>query len=51
MDLSYSPGEQAFEAEVREFLATHLPEDISRRVLARQEISRAGHGTLARDPE
>jgi hypothetical protein len=40
MDLSYSPEEQAFEAEVREFLATHLPEDISRRVLARQEITR-----------
>jgi alkylation response protein AidB-like acyl-CoA dehydrogenase len=40
MDLSYSPEEQAFEAEVREFLATQLPEDVSRRVLARQEITR-----------
>jgi alkylation response protein AidB-like acyl-CoA dehydrogenase len=40
MDLSYSPEEQAFEAEVRDFLSAHLPEDISRRVLARQEITR-----------
>jgi alkylation response protein AidB-like acyl-CoA dehydrogenase len=40
MDLSYSPKEQAFEAEVRAFLASHLPEDVSRRVLARQEITR-----------
>jgi alkylation response protein AidB-like acyl-CoA dehydrogenase len=40
MDLSYSPEEQAFEAEVRAFLASHLPEDVSRRVLARQEITR-----------
>jgi alkylation response protein AidB-like acyl-CoA dehydrogenase len=40
MDLSYSPKEQAFEAKVRAFLASHLPEDVSRRVLARQEITR-----------
>jgi alkylation response protein AidB-like acyl-CoA dehydrogenase len=40
MDLSYSPEEQAFEAEVRDFLSARLPDDISRRVLARQEITR-----------
>jgi hypothetical protein len=40
MDLSYSPKEQAFEAEVRVSSPSHLPEDISRRVLARQEITR-----------
>jgi alkylation response protein AidB-like acyl-CoA dehydrogenase len=40
MDLSYSPEEQAFEAEVRDFLATRLPRDISERVLARRELTR-----------
>src|SRR3954462_12805227 len=33
MDLNFTASEQAFRAEVREFLRTHLPEDISRRVL------------------
>ncbi len=32
MDLSYSPQEQAFQAEVRAFLAEALPSDISSRV-------------------
>jgi len=40
MDLSYSPEEQAFEAEVRDFLAAHLPREISERVLARRELTR-----------
>jgi alkylation response protein AidB-like acyl-CoA dehydrogenase len=33
MNLNFTASEQAFRAEVREFLQTHLPEDISRRVL------------------
>lgn len=32
MDLSYSPQEQAFQTEVRDFLATSLPKDIAARV-------------------
>jgi len=40
MDLSYSPEEQAFAAEVRDFLATQLPRYISERVLARRELTR-----------
>ncbi len=33
MDLNFTAAEQAFRAEVREFLRTQLPEDISNRVL------------------
>lgn len=40
MDLSYSPEEQAFQAEVRGFLATHLPEHISSAVRAGGELSK-----------
>jgi len=29
MDLSYSPEEQAFRAEVRDFLETRLPKDMA----------------------
>ncbi len=34
MDLAFSPAELAFRDEVREFVATHLPEDIRRKVQA-----------------
>ena len=34
MDLAYSTEERAFRDEVREFIATHLPDDIRRRVQA-----------------
>jgi alkylation response protein AidB-like acyl-CoA dehydrogenase len=40
VDLNYSPEEQAFAVEVRDFLAAHLPRDISERVLARGELTR-----------
>lgn len=40
MDLSYSPEEQAFQAEVRGFLAAHLPEHISSAVRAGGELSK-----------
>ena len=32
MDLRFSPEEQAFAQEVREFITTNLPRDISERV-------------------
>ena len=41
MDLNYSPEETAFREEVREFLRTRLPGDISRKVL--------GHHRLGKD--
>ena len=34
MDLAFSPEERAFRDEVREFIATHLPDDIRRKVQA-----------------
>ncbi|HEX3671068.1 MAG TPA: acyl-CoA dehydrogenase family protein [Candidatus Cybelea sp.] len=34
MDLAFSPEERAFRDEVRDFIATHLPEDIRRKVQA-----------------
>ncbi len=37
MDLSYSPEEQAFQAEVQAFLADHLPKDISDKVARHEE--------------
>lgn len=40
MDLSYSSEEQAFQAEVRGFLAAHLPEHISSAVRAGGELSK-----------
>ncbi len=40
MDLSYSPREQAFQSEVREFLATALPKDIAARVGSGKGASR-----------
>lgn len=40
MDLSYSPEEQAFEAEVRSFLAEALPRDISDKVGRRHELTK-----------
>jgi alkylation response protein AidB-like acyl-CoA dehydrogenase len=38
MDLNFTAFEQAFRAEVREFLRTHLPEDISQRVLVGGQV-------------
>ena len=33
MDLNYSQAEKAFRDEVRQFVVTHLPGDVSRKVL------------------
>jgi alkylation response protein AidB-like acyl-CoA dehydrogenase len=41
MDLSYSPEERAFQEEVRGFLASHLPAEISDKVKARKELTRS----------
>lgn len=40
MDLSYSPEERAFAAEVRAFLSAELPPEIAARVRARRDLSR-----------
>ena len=40
MDLSYSPAERAFQAEVREFLARALPPGIAARIASGQEPGR-----------
>ncbi|MFY0633265.1 MAG: acyl-CoA dehydrogenase family protein [Vannielia sp.] len=40
MDLSYSPQEQAFQEEVRAFLADELPAEIAERVKAGEEVSK-----------
>ncbi len=40
MDLSYSPEEQAFQQEVRTFLAEKLPADLARKVRAGHELSK-----------
>ncbi|MEC8040627.1 MAG: acyl-CoA dehydrogenase family protein, partial [Pseudomonadota bacterium] len=41
MELSYTPEEQAFQAEVRAYLAEHLPDHISSAVRAGGELSKA----------
>ncbi|WP_299841766.1 acyl-CoA dehydrogenase family protein [uncultured Jannaschia sp.] len=41
MDLSFSPEEEAFRAEVRQFLAEELPEDIARRTREGRELEKA----------
>ncbi|WP_165191750.1 acyl-CoA dehydrogenase family protein [Caulobacter soli] len=41
MDLSFSPQEEAFRAEVRAFLAANLPPELSGKVWARQRLSKA----------
>ncbi|NKX43806.1 acyl-CoA dehydrogenase family protein [Roseicyclus persicicus] len=41
MDLTYSPKERAFQAEVRAFLAEALPPDIAAKVAARRELGKA----------
>src|SRR5665213_2113032 len=45
MDLAFSPEERAFRDEVREFIATHLPPDVRRKVQARDRLGtdRAPH--------
>ncbi|WP_108662073.1 acyl-CoA dehydrogenase family protein [Acuticoccus kandeliae] len=41
MDLSYTPAEKAFEAEVRAFLQAELPEALSRKVLSDASLTKA----------
>jgi alkylation response protein AidB-like acyl-CoA dehydrogenase len=43
MDLSYAPEEQAFRAEVRDWLAAHLPGDIRDKVVGYQHLSKEDH--------
>jgi len=40
MDLSFSPEERRFREEVQAFVATHLPEDVRRKVLGHQRLDR-----------
>ena len=40
MDLSYSPDEQAFQADVRQFLADELPADIAEKVRLDQDLTK-----------
>ncbi len=40
MDLSYSPEEQAFQEEVRSFLAAELPAEITQKVRAHTELTK-----------
>ena len=41
MDLTFTPAEEAFRAEVREFLATNLPPALAEKVRHHQRLSRA----------
>ncbi|MDG4647734.1 acyl-CoA dehydrogenase family protein [Roseibacterium sp. SDUM158017] len=41
MDLTYSPRERAFQEEVRRFLDENLPTDLSEKVQARKDLSKA----------
>lgn len=43
MNLNYTPEEQAFRAEVHDFLATHLPHDISEKVRLGQRPTHNDH--------
>ncbi len=43
MDLSYSPEEEAFRAEVRAFLANDLPADIANKVKAGKRLTKEDH--------
>jgi alkylation response protein AidB-like acyl-CoA dehydrogenase len=40
MNLTFSPEERAFRAEVREFIATHLPDDIRRKMQAGDHLEK-----------
>lgn len=40
MDLAFSPQERAFRTEVREFIATHLPDEIRRKVRAGESLEK-----------
>ena len=40
MDLNYTPEEQQFRAEVRDFIHTHLPKEISAKVLGGKRLSK-----------
>ena len=43
MDLNYTPEEQAFRAEVRDFLATGLPADVAAKVKGGRRLTRDDH--------
>ncbi|GAB5470712.1 MAG: acyl-CoA dehydrogenase family protein [Rhodospirillales bacterium] len=43
MDLSFTPEEQAFRAEVRDFLAKDLPADIAAKVKGGKRLTKADH--------
>jgi alkylation response protein AidB-like acyl-CoA dehydrogenase len=43
MDLNYSKEEVAFRDEVREFVRTHLPGDVSRKVLEHKRLGKEDH--------
>ena len=40
MDLNYSEEETAFRAQVRQFVRTHLPGDVSRKVLEHRRLGK-----------
>ena len=43
MNLNYTPEEQAFREQVREFVRTQLPSDISRKVIEHKRLSKEDH--------
>ena len=43
MDLAFSPADEAFRAEVREFLATNLPTTLAEKVRNHQRLSKREH--------
>lgn len=43
MDLSYSPEENAFREDVRQFLAEKLPTEFSERIASGKELGKEGH--------
>ena len=43
MDLTYTPEEQAFRAEVRAFVAANLPRDIAQKVLHHRRLGKDDH--------
>ena len=45
MDLNYTAGELAFRDEVREFVRTHLPPEISRKVIEHKRLSKQDYVT------
>jgi alkylation response protein AidB-like acyl-CoA dehydrogenase len=43
LDLNFTPEEQAFRAEVREFVSAQLPEDLREKVLGRRHLERGDY--------